>query len=202
MKTVEVKLYKFDELSEKAQAKAIEKNRDINVHDDWHEFIIDDFIIEEIPSKGFDATKIYYSGFWSQGDGAMFEYDGIHDELFNEFVDGLGLSPMRTEWIKTQVYVSASGKQRGRYCHEKSCSHSIYWEVNNGDLHYSTNFHQWLMSFADDFEAFVIDKYEDICRDLYKSLEESYDYLTDDRQVAETLYANDYDFTEDGDMYF
>jgi hypothetical protein len=201
MKTVELKLYKFDELSEKAQAKAIEKNRDINVEDHWHDFVTDEWVDEIIPGRGFKATNTAFTGFWSQGDGAMFEYDGINDDLFNEFLDSLGLSPMRTEWIKTQIYVSVSGKQSGRYCHEKSCSHSIYWEVNNGDLHYSTNFHQWLMSFAGDFEAFIVDKYEDICRDLYNALEESYDYLTDDRQVAETLYANDYDFTEDGDMY-
>jgi hypothetical protein len=201
MKTVEIKLYKFDELSKEVQDKVLSKNRDINVHDDWHEFIIEDWINEEIPSKGFDATRIYYSGFWSQGDGAMFEYDGIHDELFNEFVDGLKLSPMRTEWIKTQVSVSVSGKHRGHYYHEKCCSHSIYWEVSNTDINYLPNFSQWLESFADDFESFIIDKYEDICRELYRTLEREYNYLTEDEQVAETLYANDYDFTEDGDMY-
>jgi hypothetical protein len=206
MRTVELKLYKFDELSKEVQAKVTEKNRDINVYDGWHEFMIEDWINETIPSKGFDATRIYYSGFWSQGDGAMFEYDGIKDDLLNKFLDTMligtePLSPMRKQWILNNVYVSAKGIHRGHYYHEKCCSHSIYWEVDNGDLHWSTTFHQWLMSFAGDFEAFVIDKYEDICRDLYNALEESYDYLTDDRQVAETLYANDYDFTEYGDMY-
>ena len=199
MKTVEVKLYKFDELSEKAQAKAIEKNRDINVHDDWHEFIIDDWINEEIPSKGFNATKIYYSGFWSQGDGAMFEYNGIRYDIFNEFLDTLNLSPMRRKWLEKNVYPGATGRHRGHYSHEKCCSHSIYWEIAN--VHWTTNLYKWLESFADNFESFVVDKYEDICSELYRTLEEEYDYLTDDRQVAETLYANDYDFTEDGDNY-
>lgn len=201
MKTVEIKLYKFDELSKEVQDKVLNKNRDINIDDDWHEFVTDDWMEEIIPSKGFNPKQIYFSGFWSQGDGAMFEYDGIHDELFNEFVDGLGLSPMRKEWILNNVSVSVSGKHRGHYYHEKCCSHSIYWEVSNTDINYLPNFSQWLESFADDFETFIIDKYENICRELYKALEESYDYLTDDRQVAETLYANDYDFTEDGDMY-
>lgn len=201
MKTVEFKVYKFDELSKEVQDKVINKNRDINVDDDWHEFVTDDWMEEIIPSKGFNPKQIYFSGFWSQGDGAMFEYDTISDDLFNEFVDGLKLSPMRKQWILNNVYFSASGKHRGHYCNEGCCSHSIYWEVNNGDLHYSTNFHQWLISFADDFEWFIRDKYNDLCQDLYKTLEESYDYLVEDRQVAETLYANDYDFTEDGDMY-
>ena len=206
MKTVELKLYKFDELSKEVQEKVIEKNRDINVYDDWHEFILEDWIKEEIPSKGFEATNIYYSGFWSQGDGAMFEYDGISNDLLNKFLDTMligtePLSPMRKQWILNNVYVSASGKHSGHYNHEGCCSHSIYWEVDNGDLHYSTNFHQWLMSFADDFEAFIVEEYEYICRELYRSLEESYDYLTEERQIVETLYGQDYDYTEDGNIY-
>jgi hypothetical protein len=206
MKTIELKLYKFDELSEEVQAKVIEKNRDINVHDDWHEFTTEEWITEEIPSRGFEATKIYYSGFWSQGDGAMFEYDGINNDLLKEFVDNIligtePLSAMRKQWILNNVSVSAWGKHRGHYHHEKCCSHSITWEADNGCLHWSTNFYQWLESFADDFEVFIIDKYEDICRDLYKSLEEDYDYFTSDEQIIESLRENNYDFTEDGDNY-
>jgi hypothetical protein len=206
MKTVEIKLYKFDELSKEVQDKVLSKNRDINVHDDWHEFIIEDWINETIPSKGFDATRIYYSGFWSQGDGAMFEYDGIKDDLLKEFVDNIligteHLSPMRKQWILNNVSVSVSGKHRGHYYHEGCCSHTIYWEVNNGDLHWSTTFHQWLMSFADDFEWFLRDKYNDLCQELYRTLEKEYDYFTEDEQVAETLRVNDYDFTEGGNMY-
>lgn len=201
MKTVELKLYKFDELSKEVQEKVIQNNRDINVYDDWHDWIIEDWINEYIPKRGFDATNIYYSGFWSQGDGAMFEYGGITDELFNEFIDTLNLSPMRRQWLVNNLYAGASGKHSGRYSHEKCCSHSIYWEVDNGELHWSTNFYQWLESFADEFEAFIIDKYKDICRELYRALEESYDYLTEERQIVETLYGQDYDYTENGDIY-
>lgn len=201
MKTVELKLYKFDELSKEVQEKVIKNNRDINVYDDWHEFILEDWIKEVIPSKGFEATNIYYSGFWSQGDGAMFEYEGIADELLNEFIDTLNLSPMRKQWVSNNVSVTGWGKHRGHYSHEKCCSHSIYWGVNNGDIQYSSSFHQWLVSFEDDFEAFIIDRYEDICRELYRALEESYYYLTEERQIVETLYGQDYDYTEDGDIY-
>jgi hypothetical protein len=206
MRTVELKLYKFDELSDKAQAKVIEKNRDINVHHDWHEFIIEDWINEEIPSKGFDVTKIYYSGFYSQGDGAMFEYDGIKDDLLHKFLDTMligiePLSPMRKQWILNNVSVSAKGIHRGHYNHEKCCGHSIYWEIDNGDLHWDTNFYKWLESFGDDFEAFIVEEYEYICSELYRTLEREYDYFTEDEQIAETLRINDYDFTEEGDIY-
>ena len=206
MRTVELKLYKFDELSKEVQDKVLSKNRDINVHHDWHEFIIEDWINETIPSKGFDATRIYYSGFWGQGDGAMFEYDGIKDDLLHKFLDTMligtePLSPMRKQWILNNIYVSAKGRHSGYYNHEKCCSHSIYWEISNTDINHLPNFSQWLESFADDFEAFVIEEYEYICRELYRALEKEYDYFILDEQVVETLRVNDYDFTEEGDIY-
>jgi hypothetical protein len=136
----------------------------------------------------------------------MFEYDGISNDLLNKFLDTMligtePLSPMRKQWILNNVSVSSKGRHSGYYNHERCCRHSIYWEVDNGDLHWSTNFYQWLESFGDDFEEFIIDKYKDICRDLYRTLEKEYDYFTEDEQIVETLRHNDYDFTEKGDIY-
>lgn len=42
MKTIETKVYQFDELSDKAKEKAIEWGRDLNVSHDWWDFICDD----------------------------------------------------------------------------------------------------------------------------------------------------------------
>lgn len=205
MRTIEIKLFSFNELSEEAQKKAIEKHYDINVDDNWWEFVYDDFR-EQATNEGFDIDRIYFSGFWSQGDGAMFEYSGLEDKLLHDFVDNIligteHLSPMRKQWLLNNVYISGKGNQRGRYYHNKSCSHSIYWEVDNGDLHYSTNFYQWINSFADDFAEFVINRYDDLCHSLYTSLEDEYEYLTSDEAIKETIICNEYDFTEDGSNY-
>jgi len=107
---------------------------------------------------------------------------------------------MRKQWIINNVYVSSKGHHRGHYYHEKCCSHSIYWEVVNGDLHWSTNFYKWLESFAYDFEGFIVDKYEDLCRDLYRSLEKEYDYLTSEGAILESLEANEYEFDINGNI--
>jgi len=198
MKTITTKVYSFNELSEDAKQKAIENNHEFNVHADWYEWIYEDF---KIDNKDFDIENIYFSGFWSQGDGAMFEYSGISEDLKDEFIDSLSLSPMRKEWLRNNVYVSGKGIQSGHYYHEKSCSHSIYWEVDNGDLHYSTLFYEWLESFSGDFEDFVISKYEDICGDLYSKLSHSYDYLTSESAIIENIEANEFEFYEDGSTY-
>lgn len=205
MKTIAIQLFSFNELSEEAQKKAIKKHYDINVDDNWWEFVYDDFR-EQARNEGFNIDRMYFSGFWSQGDGAMFEYSGLDDKLLHDFVDNIligteHLSPMRKQWLLNNVCISGKGKHHGHYYHEGCCSHSIYWEVNNGDLHWSTNFYQWINSFADDFAEFVIDRYKDLCHSLYTSLENEYEYLTSEEAIKETLIMNEYDFTENGSNY-
>jgi len=39
MRTIRTKIYKFNELSKDVQNKVIERNWDINVNDEWWEFI-------------------------------------------------------------------------------------------------------------------------------------------------------------------
>lgn len=201
MKTIEIKVYSFDELSEEAQQKAIESNRHFNVeYEDWYECVYDNFK-EQALKEGFNVSKIYFSGFWSQGDGAMFEYDGIEDSIVLDFIETLNLSPMRKQWVINNIHGSAYGKHRGRYYHNGCCSHSIYWQVDNGNLHWSSTFYKWLSSHADEFEWFVRNRYNDLCYSLYNDLEIEYDGLTSDEAVRESLIANEYDYTIDGTIY-
>jgi len=72
MRTMEISVYMFDELSEKAKERVLEKHRDINVDHEWHESTIAAWK-EKLAEKGFEDAKIYFSGFSSQGDGACFD---------------------------------------------------------------------------------------------------------------------------------
>ena len=202
-KIIKQEIYSLDEVknNDELLKKVLEKHHEINVYYDWWDCIYDGQK-EKIEEVGFHISKIYFSGFWSQGDGAMFEYDRIDDKLLNEFVETLDIFPIRKQWIINNVYVSGKGHHRGRYNHEKCCSHSIGWEIDNGDLHWSTNFYQWLESFADEFEEFIVDKYEDLCRDLYRALEKEYDYLTSEESILESLELNGYEFDINGTITF
>src|SRR3990167_3827578 len=73
METIEVKVYQFDELNEEAKEKARAWFREGNQNDSFYaESVIDD--AKQIGKlMGIDISKVYYSGFWSQGDGACFE---------------------------------------------------------------------------------------------------------------------------------
>jgi len=197
MRIVETKVYQFDELSDEAKEKARDWWRDGGLDYQWWDGVYEHYK-ERIRESGFEVTEMYFSGFWSQGDGAMFEYDGLEDNLKEEFISNLNISPMRKDWLRNNIYISGSGKQSGHYNHENSCAHKIRWEVDNGDLHWSTAFYKWLEAFAEDFEDFVIEKYKDIARDLYRALEEEYEYKMSNEHVDEIIRINKYEFTEEG----
>jgi hypothetical protein len=199
MKTIikEYTVYSFNELSNEAQNKALKKYQDINTDFEWYDSVYEWFKDTTIES-GFDVEKIYFSGFWSQGDGAMFEFsDPGTGQLLKEFIDQLDLSQMRKNWLLSQTFAKISGKHSGRYYHSKSVSFSITFESNFA-WNSAENFHYWIESFYSDFEDFVTSKYEDLCDKLYLQLEREYNYLISPEAIIETFEANEYQFTEDG----
>lgn len=197
--TITKEIFSFDELSDEAKEKARDWWRDGGLDYEWYDAVYE-HQKEIIERAGFDVTKIYFSGFWSQGDGAMFEYDGLDEKLLDEFIDTLGLSPMRKKWLKTQGCITGKSKHSGHYYHSGCCSHDIYLE-SNFSWSAAENFSDWISSYVEDFEEFVKDKYSDLANDLYRALEKEYDWLNSDEQVDGTIRCNGYEFLEDGTMY-
>lgn len=57
MRTIDIKLYKFNELTEEAQRKAIDNLCDINVDHDWWECVYQDAEDVGLLIKGFDINR-------------------------------------------------------------------------------------------------------------------------------------------------
>lgn len=197
MRVVETKIYTFEELSATAKEVAIENHRDVNTYDGWWEGVYEG-LTEKANEAGFHVGNIYFSGFWSQGDGAMFEYTTLGDTLLNKFVDQLDLSPMRKSWLKTQTFAQSEGKHSGHYYHEYCCSHNVDFEPNFG---WQSNLWEWIGSFADQFEKFVVEEYKTLCRQLYSDLASDHELLTSDEQVADIIIMNEWEFDENGNNF-
>ncbi len=71
MRTVEITVYNFSELPEKAREKVIEKRR--NSNRELYEFQADDYWTGRLSDLGFEKAKIYYTIYGGQGDGACFD---------------------------------------------------------------------------------------------------------------------------------
>jgi len=199
MRVVETKIYTFEELAEDSKQTAIENHRDVNTYDGWWEPIFEG-ITEEAEQAGFHVGNIYFSGFWSQGDGAMFEYTTVGDTLLNKFVDQLDLSPLRKEWLRSQTFAQSRGTHSGHYYHENCCSHVIDFEPNFGWAS-AINVSNWIEGFADQYEEFVIAEYKSLCRELYSRLDKYNDELSTDEAVADAIIMNEWEFDEDGNNF-
>ena len=198
MRTVQVQVFNFNELSATAKEVALENSRDINVHHDcWSEPVLEGFR-EKAIEAGFEIEDIFFSGFWSQGDGAMFTYSRFNDSMLKNFVAQLTIKEEDKVIILSQGDTCGKGIHRGHYFHENSCDHYSALDSTNPDWQYATDL---ISQHEDAFDEYVIITYKDLCRELYSDLGEYYEELTSDEAVQETIEDNKYEFTEDGQTY-
>lgn len=194
MRVQERNIYTYDELPPEIQEKILEKNRDINVDHDWWDYIYDD--AKEIGGfLGIDIDRIYYSGFFYQGDGACFEgyyryeKDSVKktkeyapkDTELHRIAEGLYKIQKRNFYA-----VIARIKHRGRHCHE-FCTTIEMERSDDREL-------------VRDTENDIADFLRDFMRWIYKQLEKEYEYLTSDEVIMDTIVGNAWEFDEHGNL--
>lgn len=100
MKTINLNVYRIDELAGKAREYAIERvGREVIECYTWYDTNIDEWV-ERLAEYGFYGANIEFSGFYSQGDGAPPELRefirGVHFDYFS------GCLP--NDWIYRKIY--------------------------------------------------------------------------------------------------
>lgn len=191
------------------RASLIEKYRYINVDYDWWDSVYDMFR-EDMKAVGIDVQRMYFSGFYSQGDGASFEgsLDNAQTYLDRHHKDQF---PMIRKLLEAGGGLYVKCEHSGRYYHEYCTSFWVDADTLTGILDQPTEFHervaeQWQEMLEDelsDFEKAVIDQWREYMADLYSNLEEEYDHLTSDEAVWDAIEANelDQDLEDDEDEY-
>ena len=179
--------------------KILEKYRHINVeHHDWWDCEYECFR-EDMKAKGIDVERMYFSGFWSQGDGACFEgrFDDVRTFIDSHFKPDE--YPMIRKLLDEGGSVLLSVSHSGHYYHENCTSFSFDADTLENVMSIPTDFHQQVVESMDeklstevaDFEKASIEIFKNHMRDLYRRLETEYDGLTSDEAVAEAIIAND-----------
>lgn len=177
---------KWGKLTDEHRKQLLDRYRDADVHDEWYRPTYDSFGTD-MEAIGVYVDRVHFSGFWSQGDGACF--DG-HVGDWGEFLAAVG-KPELADFVMEHG-PSFSWASHGRYCHEHTVEFGVNGLVieNPHDENYDPLRHAaWeaaygeygpLHSLGDDFIEFLRDK----MRDLYRTLEEEYEYLTSDEEVT------------------
>lgn len=225
MRTIETTIYTFDELSDAAKKKALDKHRDYYVDDCWWDCSYGNFI-QSASSKGYSILPrdIHFTGFSSQGDGACFAGTVrktseetvalIHDplaakiKLHHSKCRLLNIEPINLELTARLFHGGTT------YCHSGTMEIAEtefadhYWgRCYMGECICSDN---W-PGVCDEREALLreiglvpfsrilLQEARDLADELYKTLEKEHEHLTSDECITYHLRHNDYEFTEDGD---
>lgn len=192
MRTETINIFRYSELSEEAKKVALEEYRDINIYEGWWDPIYEGFK-EDAKQQGFNVDRIYFSGFHSQGDGAMFE------GAVNSNFKFKGIRPIVQKLIDTKLITFYSRfTHSGHYYHHKSY-HNIFDIDFNKKRHFD-NLEDYLYG-GFWIETMISDKYEELCKELYSRLQKYYYELISDEEVAEAICANGYEFYESGKIY-
>lgn len=206
---IETTVFEFGELSDAAKESARTWYRERAGDWDWFDFICDDFeaictiLGVELRTQavrlmgGGTRQKpcIYFSGFWSQGDGACFEANyafgadaprkmrrhAPKDAELHRIADVL-LAVQRRNFYQLRAAIRHSG----RYYHEYCMSIDVERDSPVGQ------------DMTADAEAGIIEALRDLARWLYRQLDREWEYQNSDEVVDESIAANGYTFTGHG----
>ena len=198
MRVVETNVFQFHELPSDAKQHAISTY--------WGEHWDYECVFEDAKEiaklMGIDIDDIYFSGFWSQGDGACFtgtyryakggvktvmEYAPEDKELHRI------ANELQAVQKKYFYKLLSTIKHRGRYYHEMCMS--IETVRADGDMNrYDCR------GPSDDDEKAINEALRDFARWIYKRLEEQYNYETSEEAVLESCESNGYEFDSRGNI--
>ena len=175
MRTIEVNLYEFEELSTEAKEKAIEKNRHINVDYDWYDWITEGMCEVGVKINSFD---IYYKTI-----DITIEYsEDTALKAIENYNEGNGLVEISKKFIEDR---DALIKKLGE---------------GNDIAGYSVK-DEFIDEYDEEIEYLKKQYRREVSEEILSWLIEDYEYLQTNDAIAETLIANEYEFTEDGAIY-
>lgn len=217
-KTIEVEVFKYEELTPQAQQRA----RDWYIEGmdyEWWEGVYET-AKEDGKEQGFYIDKIYFSGFYSQGDGASWigQVD-VRQWLEEHEKDSIGLSAwcalIQEGVISMHCKVVANNSH---YCHESTMQFADIVDETDGFVD------EYVMVDPSIFKGMQIQNLFDIidtdpncpikstegltqaitesgrqyAKDIYHRLREEYEYLCSEEMMLDHFNCNDYHFTDEG----
>jgi len=175
MRTIEVKLYQFEELSNEAKENAIEKNRTTNVEHDWWDCTYESMKEVGVKINSFD---IYYRNI----NITIEDSEHTASKTIEYYGEGM-------EVVKISKRFIADGDALIKRLGE-----------GNDIAGYSVK-EEFIDEYDEEIEYLEEEYRKEMAEEILTWLRDEYEYLQTDEAVSETLIANDYEFTEEGAIY-
>lgn len=174
MKTVRVKIYKFNELSEAAKNQAIKELSDINTVYNWWDFIYADAADIGLEITSFDTDRGLCEG-------------NLNDSLAECCEKIIANHGEQTETYKTAKAYLAEWAQL-------VAEHSDGIHTDKVAEGKENEFDQLADEQEQQFKRSLLKNYLNLLR-------REYDYITSDAAIIESIISNDYDFTSNGNFW-
>jgi hypothetical protein len=209
--------YSYADLPDKGKERARQHYVEHWLHDDWYDYIYAD-AKDGGSVKGFDIADIFFSGFWSQGDGAMWT-GGVDIPKFIEhyFPESIGrecwLWLLEDGWLDDRVSIHRSshhyshsncmgitGTEPAHYDEDDTLRVDCILKGAPIATLYNLIVADTACSIKDvsDLEEMILEKAREYADMIYDRLREGYDYECDDRQISEAYDSNYVLFNEEG----
>lgn len=175
MRQETINIYSFNELSEDAKQKAIESLYDLNVDYDWWNFTYDDAAAIGLEISEFDlGRRRHIAGELTISACESAELTlKLHGETCDTYQTAVNFL---NEW-KELVKKYSDGV-------------SVTEVAEDNEYEFDQE--------ADDLEE---EYRKNILQDYFSMLRNKYEYLTSEESIIESIRANEYEFTEDGELY-
>lgn len=179
IRTVRVKTYEYDDLSQEAKGKALEKFYDINVdYNDW----FGDFPFEDLKEIGLKSTN--HTVYFDLDRGDYLYFDDVVIDRIQKFIKSAGIK-------------ISSGKGK-----------KLIDDYNNGGLRVVTKLYGGssganYVSSDNASDADLEELNETLKNKLQKiksDLRKAYDYSTSKEAIEETIRINEYQFGKNGEF--
>lgn len=177
------KVYKFSELLEEAQEKAIESHYDCNVDYDWYNMTTSDDFPVKLSEIGLSGNKFYFS----------------LDRDNYLYCDNLAIDNI--EKILKAIKVDLRSKEAKSILENGLSLNKTYYAGgiarNTIDLGYG------VIDTAKsiDIERALRELLQNTLEEFRSILSKEYDYLTSREAIIDTIESNDWTFTENGKMF-
>ncbi len=181
-------LYKFDELSEEAQEKALDNMRDINVQDIfWSDYDCKmGLSTKELKSRSMKSEHIFSGDndcYFDVGRGSYIQFKDIEVENDDDFRRWLRVP--KQLWLNSYYTIDKTPFR------ERNTTLEI--EPDKESRNDFTDREQEIIDRA-------IEIFDDKVSEALVNLRNSYEYQYSDEAVKETIEANEYEFTEEGKL--
>jgi hypothetical protein len=211
----------FEELDQRAKDNAISKYGE--PPDDWHEEVYARYIGDKaVEATGMLVDQIYYSGFWSQGDGASWTGRVNLDDFIQHYVKpehpdagryAVLFELMQESWIGIRALIHTTSFM---YVHSgcmkiegvnvpaaidaddnaDEFTEGIFQGASVRDVVRAIN----LESLVNDLEEWVLAEARSLADDIYIALRDEYEAYTSEETFKDLIYINGWRFDSKGNL--